>query len=136
MPGGQLSDACQGTELDVARTEHMTGQELITLTNIQNRGTIERGGLDQRNRRDRKAGRGPRREPAAELAREGFDTNSEALAHDLVTILIVVGDEYNWPRRVDEPAQPRREHRPQLDRQRPRNMTGCVVIERARVNDL
>jgi hypothetical protein len=38
----------------------------------------------------RKAGRGPGREAAAELAGEGSDTDGEALSHEVVAVPVVV----------------------------------------------
>ena len=58
----------------------------------------------------------------------------QALTHELGAILVVAEHEHERPVGLDEPTQPTREHGPELDRQRARNVTGREVFDRADVD--
>ena len=72
---------------------------------------------------------------AVELTGEVFVADVQALAHEIGAILVVAEHEHERPVGLDEPAEPTREHGPQLDRQRARDVPGREVLDRADVDE-
>ena len=85
--------------------------------------------------RDGSPGGSPGVDAAGQLADEVFVADVEALADELVAVLVVVEDEHERPVRVDEPAEPAGERRPQRVGHRAGDVAGGERGDRADVDD-
>ena len=80
-------------------------------------------------------GRPPGVDAAVELADDVLVADVEALADDLVAILVVAGDDDDRAFEVGEPAEPAGEHRSQRVRHRAGHVPGGEVGDRSHVDD-
>ena len=102
----------EAAELDVDRPGDVAGLELAALADVDH-GADDLVRVDERDPGDLAAGRSPGVDAAVELADDVLVADVEALADDLVAVLVVAGDDHDRPVEVDEPAEPAGEHRSQ-----------------------
>ena len=130
-----IGRVAQAAEFDVQRARHVTGVVLVALPHVDDSSVRAASGPTSSMRRLGLRVGAPGRHAAVELTGELFVADAETLPHELGAVLVVVEDEDERPVGVDEPAQPAREHGPQLDRQRARDVPGRERVDRTDVDD-
>ena len=123
-----------GAELDVAGAGNVPGGVLVGLADIDD-SAVHGGRLDHGDGGDRASAGAPGVDPAGQLADEPFVADVEALADQLVPVLVVVEDEHERPVRLDEPAEPAAKRRSQRVGQRAGEVPGGERGDRADIDD-
>ena len=123
-----------GAELDVRRAGQVPGGELVALADVDD-GADDCVGFDERDRRSRQAGVGPRADAAVEHTDKALRSRRRGTGARARGCLGRRRGRTRVQPRVDEPAEPRREHGPQCDRQCAGNVAGRELGDGPGVDD-
>lgn len=112
----------------------MPGVEFVALADVD-QGPTGDAGDDEGHGGHRSVLGPPCVDPAGQLPGEAFVADGQALADDVIAILVAIDDEHDLPVPIDQPAEPAGELRAELDRQRAGDVAGREGLDGSDVDD-